>query len=199
MTAACPEVLSLGLPSNRAMQECFAKALNRMELWPAQLFDGLSDSNLLGRGLLVCAVHVHGKCESDVRLQVPVSTEPLLTSMIKSIQKDAGIVESNKQLRRHLPRKAGLAFQFVTTDAWKQRIEPRYCYRIPRRRLKETNLIVMIVCFVMSPAPLVQEIHLLRAGASMCKELAASLTDEDKEVLWERFVDENAVVNYVSL
>ena len=181
-------------------RQLFATALQNLEVWPDQLFNAMDQCELVGRGLLICAVDARSSDDSYVKVQVPITTEPAVASLGKKLRKNPCAVDGTTRFRSHLPRKAGLGFYFVPTDLWKSDLEQRsVCFRIARQTLKATNALSILVWIILPAARMqrgtgkggmeehisVVELCLARPGATLPNKAAARLSKEDKISIWE--------------
>ena len=115
-----------------------AEALMNARIWPAQLFEALDNSGLIGRGVLVCSVDARGTPATEPQLQVPVAKEPGVSSFCKMLRSNVLARSANQDFQANLPLKAATGFQFVPTNIWKSEGESRFGLRIPRQSLKAT-------------------------------------------------------------
>ena len=185
--------------SKDELQRLQAIALQKVGLWPGQLFEAFDKFGLAGRGLLICAVDARRAHSGDASLQVPVATEPVVAGLCKQVQKNAAAAACNKQFRSHLPKRAGLGFQYIPTELWKGALEDSvapFCH-LPRQQLKAKNSIDILTWFVLPQGPprveagvvpirvaLLQQC-LVRPGATMPKSVAAGISEKEKSVIWE--------------
>ena len=186
--------------SKEELHQLQATALQKAGLWPGQLFGAFDKFGLAGRGLLICVVDARRAHDGDASLQVPVATEPVVAGLCKQVQKNAAAAACNKQFRSHLPKRAGLGFQFIPTELWKGALEDSvapFCH-LPRQQLKAKNSIDILTWFVLpqTGAPQVEagfvrvrvallQQCLVRPGATMPKCVAAAISEEEKSAIWE--------------
>ena len=163
-----------------------AEALTRADA--PQRFTALDNSNLVGRGVLLCAVNAGGVPQRSPQLQVPMDAEPHVMTLWAKVFPDKAAMRALAGLYLALPGDIGLAFQFVPAEMWKTICEPTLKVRLSRKSLKATNVLRLIMCCVLpESAPLndthsgrmrVAALDLVRAGATVPRQLDEHVKEE---------------------
>ena len=184
-------------PDGCHLRYLFATALHNLSLWPSQLHKALKESNLIGRGLLICAIDARSAQPTDVQLQVPITIEPAVAGLCRRLHQNQSAMKCTEDFRTGLPRNIGSAFQFVPTDIWKGQLEQQAIgFRIARQTLKATNAMSILVWFVLASTAtrkagnpsdiIVLELCLATPGATLPGKVVAAMSTEEKVAIWEK-------------
>ena len=188
--------------SRKFLDKLEAFALQKVDVWPQQLFDAVDTGNLVGKGLLLSVVDARGAREADARLQTPILTAPLLAPLCKQLQKHPLAMKCMKQFHRYLSPEAATGFLFVPTDIWKGRIEKGlFDICLARQSLKSTTTLIKLTIFLLPPADaaaatwagedrddeqlIFAESIIARSGATLPHKALAAINQEDKAKIWE--------------